>query len=340
VPAEQHSSRVGIARRAVGPALVLAAVLAAAAAQAAPIARTTRSGPALADSAGQALPECVVPRLLGRTPAQISYAGTLSGLVTGPPTQHCRLGSVTLRHPVRPARGQPEVVVSQSPRAGTHVPYFSPVSLVLAPARPPVRPGRCHIFAGTDALARSSEVVVYRTYRENDVTTDPTLPPLVVKWRACLRSSGARQTIFAGDVDGDAGYVDAGDFALGGSFVAHTVDRFESKYTGGSDYRSIVVFDLATRRQTLEVAVGSTLGPGNDPPGALPLPSIPAIAVDAAGAVAWVSSYPTGALLSVNDAQGTRVLAAAPVAGIADLAVGPTAVTWVANGMRESAPIS
>jgi hypothetical protein len=286
--------------------------------------------------ASPSLPDCVVPDLLGRTLLEIDYAKTLAGLVDGNPTHYCTLGSVTRRRPVGPAHGQPELVVSQTPRAGTRVPYFS---LVTAPARPPIDPGVCHLFPGTDAVARSPALVVYRTYAATDLDGDPTLPVLKVTWRACVRRSGVRRTVFSGERTGE-GFEDAGDFVIGGLFVAHTADTVESKYTGGSDSRAVVVFDLATGRQTFEGAVGSTLGPGNDPPGTPPVPGVDGLVVNAQGRVAWVSRYPTGDLLYVHDSQGTRLLAAGAVDAITELAIGTAALSWDAGGMPESAPIS
>jgi hypothetical protein len=281
---------------------------------------------------------CVVPDLRGRTIPQIDYSEILDGLVgSGNPTHLCSQGPVTLRRPIVAAKGQPEVVVSQSPRPGLHVPYYSPVSLVLAPARRPSRPGVCHLFAGTDAVARSASVVVYRSYQETDIGGDAGLPELKVRWRACVRPNGARRTIFAADRTGE-GYVDAGRFVIAGRFVAHTVDGVESKYTG-SDSRAIVVFDLATGKQTAEVGVGATNGPGNDPPGALPVPDVASLVVNAQGSIGWVDAYPSAAILYVHDAAGTRAVAVAGPGGISGLALHGDALSWDAAGVTHSSQL-
>lgn len=298
-----------------------------------------RTAPAAQSPVSAALDDCVVPDLRGRTIPQIDYSEILDGLVdSGNATHLCSQGPVRLRRPIVAAKGQPEVVVSQSPRPGLHVPYYAPVSLVLAPARRPGRPGVCHLFAGTDAVARSASVVVYRSYQETDVGGDAGLPELKVRWRACVRPNGARRTIFAADRTGE-GYVDAGRFVIAGRFVAHTVDRVESKYTGGSDSRTIVVFDIATGKQTAEVGVGATNGPGNDPPGALAVPDVASLVVNDEGSIGWVDAYPSATILYVHDAAGTRAVAVAGPGAISGLALHGDALSWDAAGITESAQL-
>ncbi len=310
------------------------------------------SGPALAVSSGHGRPatvapssvntapeDCVVPDLRGRTIPQIDYSKILAGLVaSGNPTHFCSAGAVTMRHPVRPSHGQPEVVVSQSPRPGVRVPPYSPVSLVLAPARPPTNPGACHLFAGTDAVARSAGVVVYRTYQEIDIGGDPALPVLNVRWRACARPGGRRQTIFTAQRT-DEGYVDAGQFVVSGRYVAHTTDTVETKYSGGFDSRAIDVFDLATGRQTADLAVGHTYGPGNDPPGTPPVPAVASLAVSTRGFVAWIDAYPIGAILYVSDSHGTRAVATGSPGAIAAVSLQGNALSWDVGGARQTAEL-
>jgi hypothetical protein len=299
------------------------------------------SGPVASDaqsSASPPLPGCVVPDLLGKTLPQIAYHRILVGLIDGDPTHNCSAGPTAQRHHIRPAHGQPEIVVSERPRAGTSVPYNTPVSLVLAPARPPVRPGVCHLFAGTDAVLRTPTLVIYRSYAETEDAAEN--PVLETTWHACRRPSGARQTVFAGGKDSGSGGggVDAGDFAVGGLYVAHTVDSTESKYSGGSDYRHLVVFDLVTRRQTFDYFVGDTLGPGNDDPGAPPLPGVLSTVVNAQGFVAWVTGYSTASFVYVHDSHGTRALDAA-ASPITSLSVHGDTVSWKANGIPKTATL-
>jgi hypothetical protein len=325
-----------VRRRLLAPILVAAALLgpgsAWAAAPAGPVAGAAQGAVNLP------LPACVVPDLLGRTLPQIAYHGILGGHVDGDPTHNCAIGPTALRHPLRPAHGEPEVVVSQRPRAGTRVPYNTPVSLVLAPAPRPVKPGVCHLSAGTEAVLRTATLVIYRSYTETQDAAG--IAGLKTTWHACRRPSGVRQTVFVGSASGESGGgVGAGNFAVGGLHVAHTVDSTESKYTGGSDYRRLVVFDLATRTTTFDYFIGETFGPGNDPPGAPPLPVVLSTVVNARGFVAWVTGYPTASFLYVHDSQGTRVLDTAAANGISGLWIGAGRLVWTANGTAKTAAL-
>jgi hypothetical protein len=284
------------------------------------------------------LPDCVVPDLRGKTVPQIEYHGILQGRRDGNPTHYCRLGAVTTLHPARRAHGQPLVVVSQSPRAGRTVPYYTAVALTVGPARRALKPGPCHLLAGSEAVARSPGLLVYRTAA--DVPDGPNSHVLEVTWRACVRSSGARQTIHvSGNADDPIDVLE--HFAVGGLYVAFTIDTTDR--SGDSTYRRIVLVDLTSGRQMGFDVPGIGTPPGLDPlaPGRPPpLADVPAIVVNAKGFIAWVIGYPGASGLFVHDSHGTRLVDQAAGSAITNLRLGGHTLSWTNAGMARAATLA
>lgn len=287
-----------------------------------------------AELAQAGLPDCVVPDLRGKTLPQIEYQRILGGVRDGNPMHYCRLGTTRTRHPGRPTHGQPLVVVSQSPLPGVTVPFFTAVSLVLDPARRPTKPGPCHLLVGSEAVARFPDMAVYRT--ATDVPDGPNNHLVRVSWRACVRSSGERRTIYVGDLSQTLSH-----FVVGGLHVAFTVDATSRD---GDIYRSIVLVDLTTGRQSVfrVPGVGISYGPNppspGDPP---PLDGVAAIVLNAKGFIAWVVTDPTGgSSLYVHDSQGTRLVDQSAGIAIANLRLSGDTLAWTNGGMAGTATLA
>jgi len=323
----------GVARR-VLPALFLTGLLLpGGSALARPIASSQAPVGTVAQLAQAGLPDCVVPDLRGKTVPEIEYHEVVDGRRVGYTAYACRLGAVRTLHAGRQAHGQPLVVVSESPRPGVAVPYGTAVSLVVDPARRPRNPRPCHLLAGSEAVARFPDILVYRT--ATDVPDGPKNHILAVTWRACVRASGARPTIYVGDPSDTLSH-----FVVGGLHVAFTHD---SLTRGGDVYRSIVLVDLTTGGQSRFNVPGVGISPGPYPPSLgnpPPLDDVTATVLNAKGFIAWVISDATGNGLYVHDSQGTRLLDRSGGVAITNLRLSADTLTWANGGTPRAATLA
>jgi hypothetical protein len=273
----------------------------------------------------------VVPDLSGKTVPQLEYHRVLRGLEDGNPTHYCRLGQVKTRGTSRPARLRPLVIVSQTPRPGARVAFFTPISVVVAPAPAPRRPSPCHLVAGEEAVARFPGLLVYRSFA--DALTAGGGPFAQATWHTCRRPSGQRRTIYvSSDADGTDDRV-AGPFATSGLYLAYVIDTFESKYND-AHYVRIVVRDIQRGTEILDQEIGHSF------PDTPPVPDVVAIVVGPQAFAGWLTHDATGTHVFAHDSSGTRLLDQASGTDIVDLRLSPGVLTWTRSGVLQTARLA
>jgi hypothetical protein len=277
------------------------------------------------------LPDCVVPDLQGKTVPQLEYHRVLEGLRDGNPTHYCRLGVVKRRGASRPTRLRPLIVVSQTPRPGARVAYFTPISVDVTAARALRRPGPCHLVAGEETVARFPGLLVYRSFA--DTVTAGGAPFAQATWHTCRRPSGTRRTIFvSSDADGLDDRV-AGPFASGGPYLAYITDAFESKYTD-AHYARIVIRDVERGTEVLDYEIGHSF------PDTPPVPDVSAIVVGPQAFAGWLTHDAAGTHVFARDSHGTRLVDQAAGTEITALRLRGALLTWTKNGVPETAPLA
>lgn len=246
-------------------------------------------------------PPCRVPDVLGHEPSSAAE------LVR---SASCELAGITRP---RGSRSNLPIVVAQSVRPGTLVPYKTPIRLKLGPEPP--APKTCREPQYAKVLANSRSLIAWTGPEE-------------IAYVACLRPRGTKRTFFTAEST-LLSYDVLDTLHAAGTFLAFTSSSAEH-YNNGD--RDLTVYDVRKGSEVFGVGYSfAEMRPG---------PSFGSFAVNAHGAVAWVKQVTEGEsqshqdTLEVHDATGTHAVETR--ASIAGLAFRGRLLVWESAGQVHS----
>jgi hypothetical protein len=199
-------------------------------------------------------------------------------------------------------------------------------------ARQPPASGRCAAPAHARVRARDSRLLAWTQVEKGSARTYGLAETLVY---VCARQHGRPHEVYSWEHEGPMETQQIEDFGSAGpsfAFVFYGADQY-------GEYQLLMVVDAAGRTQLNQEVEHWPIGDADCSP------CFGDYAIDASGDVAWTNTSGNytgpGALTAVLfHAPGGRTQTLAAAASVTNVGIADGAVTWDANGVAASVPVS